>query len=80
MVSKIQKWGNSLGLRIPKVFAQEINMRLGSRIEMKIENESLVIQPFKARKYKLEFLLAKIRPSNIPIVVDFGKPVGKEVF
>ena len=54
MQSQVQKWGNSLSLRIPK--------------------------PKRKRKYTLEELLAQVTPENIHPEIDFGPPVGKEVW
>jgi len=62
-----QKWGNSLGIRIPKDVADKIGIEQGSKMELSIiENEgTIVLKPKKVRKkYILEDLLAQITPEN----------------
>ena len=85
MQSQVQKWGNSLALRIPKALAAQTQLDQGTPVEMKVENGALVIkpvesQPKRKRKYKLEELLAQVTPENIHPEIDFGPPVGKEVW
>jgi len=42
MLTRIQKWGNSLGLRIPKSFAAEVEVEAGSTVDIRVENGDLV--------------------------------------
>ncbi len=59
MRSRVQKWGNSLALRIPKSFADEIGLRQNSSIKMMVKNEALVIEPEHEPTWTLEDLLEK---------------------
>jgi len=80
MVTKIQKWGNSLALRIPKSYADEIHLREGSSVDLNIEENKIIISPKKKKrknKYTLEELLAKVKPENLYGEMDFGPPLGK---
>lgn len=61
MQTKIQKWGNSLGIRIPSHLAQQLHLHAGSIVGLDIENERLVIQP---PQYNLDDMLAEIKPKN----------------
>lgn len=79
MKTKIQKWGNSLGLRIPKIFAQEARIDNGVSVDIKIEGKKLVIKPLKA-SFDLDFLLAQVTPQNIHKEIDTGQNIGKEVW
>ena len=54
MITYIQKMGNSLGVYIPKVFAEELNLEPKSAVEIKEENGMLTITPIKSREYNLE--------------------------
>jgi len=76
MLTKVQKWGNSLAIRIPSAFAKEIGLRPDSEVELKLENNKLVIVPNK--KKHLEELLNQIMPENLHAEVDWGVKSGKE--
>ena len=78
MLTKIQKWGNSLGLRIPKSFAAEAEVEEGSTVDLAIENGELVIRPLRRPRYSLEDLLKGITPQNMHDEFGTGDPVGRE--
>jgi antitoxin MazE len=61
MRTQIQKWGNSLGLRIPMRFAKQLNLHEGSSVAIEIENDRIIIEP---PKYDLETMLKNITPKN----------------
>ena len=78
MRAKVQKWGNSLAVRIPKPVAQEIGLRADLDIEMSIHQGSLVLAPAQSH-YTLEELVQRITPENRHEEIDFGPPVGREI-
>lgn len=80
MVTKIQKWGNSLGLRIPKSFAKEAGVEEGSAVDISIDGERLVIQPVRSPAYKLRDLVSEIREDNLHNEIPTGDRVGREVW
>lgn len=80
MRSKVQLWGNSLALRIPKYIANQIKINNGSDIDVTLEEEKIIIKPVKAKKESLEYLLSKIEKNNIHKEEDFGKPEGVEIW
>ncbi len=80
MRTRIQKWGNSLALRIPKPFAAEMGLEKDGEVELSVEKGRLVIEPPAAPSYTLEELLAEVRPSNLHGEIDWGPPVGKEIW
>lgn len=61
MQSHIQKWGNSLGLRIPIQIAKQLNLHQGSLVILEIEDNRIIIQ---APKYNLDDMLKEITPKN----------------
>ncbi len=70
-----QKWGNSLGIRIPKEAADRIGIDQGSEMEINVSRSesTITLKPKKSRKeYKLEELLAQITPENRHKEIDFG--------
>ncbi len=75
MLIKVQKWGNSLAVRIPSAFAKELGLAPNSKVVMKFENGKLVIEP---KRQTLEELLSQITPQNLHKEVDWGDKVGKE--
>lgn len=80
MLTKVQKWGNSIALRIPKAFADEIQIASDSAVELTIEDGKLVIAPVEREVYSLEELLARVTPENVHAEVDWGERVGDEVW
>jgi antitoxin MazE len=78
--SRVQKWGNSLALRIPHAFAVEVGLAENSEVELSMEDGRLVVQPVVRMKYDLAELLSKVTPQNRHAEVDWGAPVGKEAW
>jgi len=78
MVTRVQKWGNSLALRIPKAFADEIALAYDSAVELSIVEGTLVIAPLVAETLTLDQLLEGITADNIHAEIDTGGRVGKE--
>ncbi len=79
MQTTVQKWGNSLAIRIPAVFCKETDLSAGSPVEIFSENEIIVIKPLK-KKFNLTELLKMVNESNIHYEIESGEPRGKEVW
>ncbi len=80
MKTAVQKWGNSLALRIPKAFAAQAKIEKGSPVNLALEKGRLVVSPLGNSRISLKKLLAKITPENIHPESDWGPPAGKEVW
>jgi len=80
MNTRIQKWGNSLGLRIPKSFAEEAGVVEGSEVHLTVEGGKLLVTPLRRRKYDLSDLLRKVTVDNLHKPIDSGGPVGREAW
>ena len=78
MRSRIQKWGNSLALRIPKSFATEIGLQRETSVEMTLANGKLVITPVAKPKPTLKQLLAKVTKENLHHEIETGPATGNE--
>jgi antitoxin MazE len=80
MEAKVRRWGNSLGLRIPKALAEEAGIREDSEIDLSVRNGEIVIRPLRRTKHTLKDLLARVTEENKHKEIDFGPPVGKETW
>jgi antitoxin MazE len=80
MVTRILKWGNSLGLRIPKSFARQAGVKEGSSVDIALEGDHLVIRTVISKEYQLSELLSEVREGNIHDEISTGKAVGREVW
>jgi antitoxin MazE len=78
MSVKIQKWGNSLGVRIPKTVIEKVNLSENSEVEIESKNGTIVIFPAK-KEYSLDSLLEQITKNNLHSEEDF-KAEGNEVW
>ena len=77
--TQIAKWGNSLGLRLPKAVAREARMDEGDIVDVSVENGAVVIRASRPT-YSLEQLVAGITARNRHDESDWGTPVGREVW
>ena len=80
MRARIQKWGNSLALRIPKPFAGEVGLEQDTAVEIALVDGKLVITPVVERVWTLEELLAGVTEENRHSEVDSGPAVGREIW
>ena len=80
MKSTVQKWGNSLAIRIPKSLANEINLFQGIEVNLVLFENKIQIEPVKKKKLTLDDLLNQVTEENIHQEVDTGTPVGKEIW
>jgi len=76
----VQKWGNSLALRIPKALATEIGLQRNSPVEVSLVDGQLVIVPVVEPVFTLEHLLAQVTEDNLHGEIETGPAVGKEVW
>jgi antitoxin MazE len=80
MKTRVQKWGNSLAVRIPKAVADETGLRADAPVEMSVEAGGIVVRPSKRPPLRLEDLLKGVTSKNIHGEADFGPPVGREAW
>jgi antitoxin MazE len=83
MKVKLAKWGNSLGVRVPKAAAEAAGLKAGTEVDVVVEGRELRIRPsLPFKHYRLEDLIAemgRLGPENQPETVDWGPDVGSEV-
>jgi len=80
MQTTIQKWGNSLAVRIPTAFAKETHVACGTAVELSVDDGRLVMDPRTEPEYRLEDLLKGVTKRNLHAEVETGGPVGREVW
>lgn len=80
MLTKVQKWGNSLALRIPKSIAADAQIENDTLVELTLVEGKLVVQPVTPPKYTLEQLLGDITVENLHAEVESGTTVGNEAW
>jgi antitoxin MazE len=80
MKTRVQKWGNSLALRIPKSFAEEVGLRANADVELSLRGGALVVKPVVPRPPTLEELLRGVTDENVPGEWDTGPAAGKEAW
>ena len=80
MLTKVQKWGNSLAVRIPKAFALDAQLENDTFVEITIVEGQIIITPVVAPSWTLEELLSGINKNNIHHEVDTGFAIGNEVW
>ena len=78
MKTQIQKWGNSLAVRIPKAFANDLGLDQDSTIELALQDGCLVLKPTALPKYELGSLLSRVTEDNCHGEYDFSGPKGNE--
>jgi antitoxin MazE len=82
MRTKIQKWGNSQGLRISRDVLDSAHVSVGDEVNVAVNDGAIVITPVKQirRRCNLDELLAQIPADYRPEELDWGKPRGKEIW
>jgi antitoxin MazE len=77
--TQLSKWGNSLGLRLPKSVAREAQLDEGDTVQMSVDKGAIVIRPSRPR-YSLDDLVVRITARNRHHETDWSDPVGHEVW
>ncbi len=79
MKTKIQKWGNSLGVRLPKNITEQKDLKEGRGVSVLIKNNQIVIEPVE-EEVSLEALLASITTKNLHVETDWAEARGNEIW
>lgn len=80
MRTRVQKWGNSLAVRIPKTFAEEVGLTDDMSVEMRLVKGGLIVEPLPAWSSSLDEMLDDVTEENVHGEVDWGTPQGKEAW
>jgi antitoxin MazE len=77
---RVQKWGNSLAVRIPKPLAEDAKVEEGTVLNLAVSEGKVIATPVKKNKQSLQQMLAKVSRKNLHAEVESGAPVGREVW
>jgi antitoxin MazE len=80
MRTRVQKWGNSLALRIPKSFAAETRLQQDTLVDVSLVDGTLVVAPVAEPGFTLEHLLAGVTPENLHAEFETGPAAGQEAW
>ena len=78
MTTTIQKWGNSQGVRLPKVILDGLNLREGEEVEIFAQDNAIVIKTRAKKRKSIEELFANYDGNYKPKEIEWGEDVGRE--
>ena len=80
MLTKVQKWGNSQGLRIPKAILEDSHITVGDEVDISVHEGNIIIKPVVQirGRHDIKDLVARMPRDYKPEEIDWGPPVGKE--
>lgn len=82
MVTKVQKWGNSQGLRLSKALLSDVEIDVGDAVNVAVRDGALVVTPLRRVRggHDLNELVKRVPKDDKPEEFDWGPPVGREVW
>ena len=80
MTTTIQKWGNSQGIRIPKILLDTVKWKENEEIMIVVDNDKLIIEKVKNRRKNIKELFENYKGDYEPKEIDWGNPEGKEIW
>lgn len=80
METRVQRWGNSLALRIPKLLADEVGLKDNSPVQLFLHDRQLIVVPVLKPAFNLEALLAQVTDNNRHAEVLTDPSVGGEAW
>lgn len=79
MLTTVQRWGNSLAIRIPKPFAVETELQENSEVDIALDGGRIVVSPAR-KEWRLRDLVKAISPENLHREIGWGDKTGREVW
>ena len=82
MITKVQRWGNSQGVRVSKQLLSDVDINVGDAVEVAVRDGVLVVTPMRRVRggHDLRALVRRIPKGYKPETLDWGRPVGREVW
>ena len=82
MVTKVQKWGNSQGLRFSKTILEEADIHIGDEVRVSVQDGKIIVEPVNRihGRYDIKELIAQMPDDYQAEEVNWGPPQGREVW
>ena len=80
MEARLQKWGNSIGIRIPNSILKDLNLKVNDVLVFKQEDNKIIMSIQKNKKISLKDRFENYEGDCVSESFDWGKPVGKEIW
>ena len=80
MEARLQKWGNSDGIRIPSALLRSLNLKTNDIVNLTIEDEKIIITKSKNKKISLRELFKNYNGENLAKDFEWDEPEGKEIW
>lgn len=82
MITKIQKWGNSQGLRLSKTLLSDAHIDVGDAVDVAVHKGTVIVTPVRRVRggHDLRTLVRRIPKGDKPGELGWGSPVGREVW
>ncbi len=80
MEVKLQKWGNSVGLRIPNSLLKSLNLSMNDKVELKEEDDKIVITKSQQKRVSLEELFKNYSGGKLENTFEWDEPIGRELW
>lgn len=80
MDATVKKWGNSLAIRLPRAFAEQLGLADGTAVDLSLTEGGLLLTPARPAPPRLADLLARVTRRNVHAEVKAGPPVGRELW
>ncbi|HKZ75809.1 MAG TPA: AbrB/MazE/SpoVT family DNA-binding domain-containing protein [Actinomycetota bacterium] len=82
MVTRLQKWGNSQGVRFPKTVLDEARLKVGDDVSLLVRGGKIIVEPARKvrRRFRLKALVSRMPHDHRPEELDWGGPVGRETW
>lgn len=80
MEARLQKWGNSVGIRIPNSLVKSLNLSINDKIDLKEDGDRIIITKSKKERVSLEELFKNYNGENLAKDFEWDEPVGNEIW
>jgi antitoxin MazE len=80
MEARLQKWGNSVGIRIPNSLLKSLNLSINDKIDLKEDGDRIIITKSKKERVSLEELFKNYNGENLAKEFEWDDPVGNEIW
>lgn len=80
MEARLQKWGNSDGIRIPSNFLKSLNLKTNDKVDLNYEDDKIIISKIKKNKISLEERFSKYNGENLAKDFSWDNARGKEIW